>query len=48
VRWQDRPQSQALQRELDEHIGGRTVLAIANRLSTIAGFDLIVVMADAR
>jgi ATP-binding cassette subfamily B protein len=38
----------AIQRALDELMRGRTVLAVAHRLSTIAGFDRVVVLRDGR
>ncbi|RCW65199.1 ABC transporter ATP-binding protein [Pseudorhodoferax soli] len=37
-----------IQRALDRLMRGRTVLAVAHRLSTVAGFDRILVMAEGR
>jgi ATP-binding cassette subfamily B protein len=44
----DTDSEMAIQRALDELMRGRTVLAVAHRLSTIAGFDRVVVLRDGR
>jgi ATP-binding cassette subfamily B protein len=42
----DTESEMAIQRALDELMRGRTVLAVAHRLSTIAGFDRVIVLRD--
>ena len=37
-----------IQRALVEHLDGRTVIAVAHRLSTLAAFDRVLVMVDGR
>jgi ATP-binding cassette subfamily B multidrug efflux pump len=39
---------EALQQELDSHMSGKTVLAVAHRLSTVAKMDRIIVVEDGR
>jgi ATP-binding cassette subfamily B protein len=44
----DTESEREIQRALDELIRGRTVLAVAHRLSTLVGFDRIVVLMDGK
>jgi ATP-binding cassette, subfamily B, bacterial len=44
----DTQSEMAIQRALDELMRGRTVLAVAHRLSTIAGFDRVIVLRNGR